>query len=240
MPCLFGLNFSDLTIDEVGFQILSPIGSFGNAYHLVNAHTISIVQDTHGFKELLHQGNLLCDGKPLATLLKLKCHTFSGQIRGADLMRHVLVSSPAEVGHFFLGSTHEILEKLVFNAKSLNHDLKVVGTYSPSFQSEFKEEVFDWIKRISESKAHVVWVGLGTPKQDFVSQAISMNIPVNTVSVGAAFNYLAGTKTEAPRLFTRFGFEWLYRLIQEPRRLTSRYSLGNIKFILYIIKNWRS
>ena len=89
---------------------------------------------------------------------------------------------------------------------------------------------------LKESKAQVVWVGLGTPKQDFVVHEISKQMPITAIAVGAAFDYLAGTLAETPKVIQKIGFEWLYRLIKEPRRLWRRYLLGNIKFIWISIK----
>ena len=76
-----------------------------------------------------------------------------------------------------------------------------------------------------------MWVGLGTPKQDHEVARLSDELPVVAMAVGAAFDFIAGTKPQAPVLMQRTGTEWLYRLASEPRRLTKRYLWGNPRFL---------
>jgi N-acetylglucosaminyldiphosphoundecaprenol N-acetyl-beta-D-mannosaminyltransferase len=107
-----------------------------------------------------------------------------------------------------------------------------VGSYSPPFHPRFSDSEYEGIiSRISQSGANIVWVGLGTPKQDIVAQRIANLIPVVTVSVGAAFDFFAGRKAEAPAWLQGTGLEWAFRLKEEPRRLLSRYTLGSCTFL---------
>lgn len=90
---------------------------------------------------------------------------------------------------------------------------------------------------ISESNATIAWVGLGTPKQDYVTHEIAKQIPVHAVAIAAAFVYLSGNIAEPPKVFQILGFEWFYRLMKEPKRLTKRYLVENLKFLYLISKN---
>jgi N-acetylglucosaminyldiphosphoundecaprenol N-acetyl-beta-D-mannosaminyltransferase len=93
------------------------------------------------------------------------------------------------------------------------------------------------VEIIEEFRPNVVWVGLGTPKQDLVAQELCHLINVPLVCVGAAFDFVSGGKKTAPVWMQQFGFEWLFRLASEPQRLWKRYLLGNLKFVLLAAKD---
>lgn len=92
-------------------------------------------------------------------------------------------------------------------------------------------------RRIRASGAQIAWVGLGTPKQDWEVARLAEELPVVAMAVGAAFDFLAGTKPQAPVWMRRTGTEWFYRLASEPRRLTKRYLWGNPRFIRAAVRN---
>ena len=89
--------------------------------------------------------------------------------------------------------------------------------------------------RILKSDAEIVWVGLGTPKQDYEAARLAGRLSMVFIAVGAAFDFVAGHKNEAPTLVQRAGLEWAYRLISEPRRLWRRYLFGNVRFLWAVI-----
>ncbi len=117
--------------------------------------------------------------------------------------------------------------------------LKVVGSASPPFRPMTPAERFSQDEDIRTSGAAFVWVGLGTPKQDFEAARICHQLGVTTVAVGAAFDFLARTKREAHPLLRQLGLEWAHRLATEPRRLWRRYLFGNIRFMrLALNEGW--
>ncbi len=89
----------------------------------------------------------------------------------------------------------------------------------------------DVSKRVNAADPDIVWVALGTPKQDFCTAALCKMVQRPCVGVGAAFDFVAGTISEAPAFFQKFGIEWIYRFASEPRRLWKRYVFGNFTFI---------
>ena len=95
-------------------------------------------------------------------------------------------------------------------------------------------------QRIRETGATIVWVGLGTPKQDVEVARLAASLPVVAVAVGAAFDFLAGTKPQAPIWMQKSGTEWLFRFASEPRRLAKRYIWGNSVFLAEAIRTLRS
>ena len=99
----------------------------------------------------------------------------------------------------------------------------IVGAYAPPFGALSEKEVFRDCERIQQAQPDLVWVGLGAPKQESWMAMASRYLSVPLLGVGAAFDFLAGTKKRAPRWMQRLGVEWLFRLVTEPRRLWKRY-----------------
>lgn len=206
----------------------------GVAYHFVNSYTIVQANNLIRLNKLLNNDILICDGKPLFLFLKYQNQTVQ-QIRGADFMRDVIRQSPPEIKHFFLGSTDLVLDSLITNLKKINVELNVSGSIAPEYKLDFYDSLPLWTQSILAAKATVVWVGLGTPKQDFVVHELAKRAAVHFIAVGAAFDFLAGNVRESPRIFQVMGLEWLFRLMLEPRRLFKRYLFGNFKFLYILI-----
>lgn len=230
-----GLSILSTSLEDAVKTICTPIKGQGRAFHLVNAFTLTEAKRLPGLQSILKEDSLLCDGAPLAFILSRRDHHVM-QVRGADLMRNVLKESPEHISHFFLGSTETVLEALLERAEKDNPEINISGSFSPPFQDGFSSSLPTWVNMLKKSKAQVVWVGLGTPKQDFIVHEIAKQIPITAVAVGAAFDYLAGTLAETPKFIQKIGLEWLYRLLKEPKRLWKRYLVGNPKFLLIAIK----
>jgi N-acetylglucosaminyldiphosphoundecaprenol N-acetyl-beta-D-mannosaminyltransferase len=116
--------------------------------------------------------------------------------------------------------------------------LQIAGAYSPPYQSISDEEDQTNVEMINRSGAHVVFVGLGCPKQERWMASHCGQIQAVMIGVGAAFDYHAGTIQRAPVSWQRNGFEWLYRLLMEPRRLLKRYAVTNTFFLIEIAKQF--
>jgi len=158
------------------------------------------------------------------------------QVRGPSLFGNVIdLGRDLSITHFLLGATDETLEKLTFELKMRYPGIQIVGQLSPPFRDVTPTEIAAQDKIISDSNAQIVWVGLGTPKQDFEVLRLANSLPVVAIAVGAAFDFVAGTKNEAPQWMTKIGLEWLFRLVSEPRRLWRRYLFGNIEFLWAVL-----
>ena len=154
-------------------------------------------------------------------------------MRGPQLFLDVFDRGRAQgVKHFLLGSTPEVLDALERSLTTKFPGIYIVGVESPPFRELSSSEAHAQDARIAATGAHVVWVGLGTPKQDFEAKRIAGALPVVAVAIGAAFDFAAGTLRPAPTWMTNVGLEWTYRLIREPRRLWKRYVFGNARFLL--------
>ncbi|RDV08111.1 glycosyltransferase [Arthrobacter sp. RT-1] len=208
--------------------------SHASHVHLVNAYTVALAENEPLYRQALSGTALnLPDGKPVAwasALRRQKPHLT--QVRGPTLFVDVFrLGAPLGLKHYLLGSTPEVLAQLVRELERRYPNVKIVGAESPPFRPLTQDELNRQDARISDSGAHIVWVGLGTPKQDFEVERLASNVTALPIAIGAAFDFIAGSKTEAPAWMIRMGLEWVFRLATEPRRLWRRYLLGNLLFI---------
>lgn len=228
------------TNPEEAASAVCALGIRGTAkhVHLVNAYTIALASQSDAYRECLQQGSVnLPDGKPLAWASKLfgQVPTLR-QVRGPQLFLDAFeVGQSSGLKHFLLGSTEDVLSKLHQNLVKRFPDAEIAGMESPPFRSLTPDEYAAQDARILRSGAQIVWVGLGTPKQDFEARRLADTTGLVAVAVGAAFDFAAGTAREAPLWVRRLGFEWLFRLLSEPRRLWRRYLFGNLAFIRSVI-----
>lgn len=209
-------------------------------YRLVNSYSLALADQDARYHALLStQGVNFPDGKPLAIVLRaLARRNFPhGQVRGPSFFAKCLDEGRSYgIRHFFLGGSPELLGSLTDRVSELFPGIQIAGTYSPPFRSLTHEEIHEQDRRIRSASPDVVWVGLGTPKQDFEAQRIRDEVGVATAGVGAAFDFVAGTKTEAPKWLRGLGLEWMFRLATEPRRLWRRYLFGNCRFLLLVAR----
>jgi N-acetylglucosaminyldiphosphoundecaprenol N-acetyl-beta-D-mannosaminyltransferase len=176
------------------------------------------------------------DGMPLVWLLKSAGHRDADRVYGPDLMLALFEHfSDGSCRHFFYGSTDEVLGRLRKRLLIRFPGASIAGTFAPPFRPLTPAEDDAVVSIINGSGADIVWVGLGTPKQErwMGEHRARLTAPV-LISVGAAFAIHAGVLQQAPYLIQRSGFEWLFRLIVEPRRLWKRYLSNNPKFVLRI------
>ena len=151
---------------------------------------------------------------------------------GPDYMKEILQISKEEgYRHFFYGSTEETLKKLQRTLNRSYPNVQVAGMYSPPFRALSSEEDEKIVEMINESNADFVWIGLGAPKQERWMAEHQGRVKGFMIGVGAAFDYEAGNIERAPMWMQKANLEWLYRLLQEPKRLFKRYFYTNTKFI---------
>ena len=208
----------------------------GNYICISNVHTTVMAHDNEEYLKVQSESLLsLPDGKPLSIIGK-KRHSYMDRVTGPDLMRRVFdESKKKDIKHFFYGSTKENIDALI---KKINNDypwVNVVGSEPSVFREMSIEEEQDLVKRINGTKADFVWIALGAPRQELFCHRNEGQINSIMVGVGGAFSVLAGTIPEAPEWMKKMSLEWLYRLIQEPKRLFKRYAITNTKFVYYMI-----
>ena len=212
----------------------------GTAMHFCNAYTLSLADRDTEYRELLCGSDLrLPDGQAVVWASRLT-NRREGQltkVSGPDFFEAAFAASDSQgPRHFLLGGSPETLAALKRGLESRHPEAQIVGTDSPPFRPLTHDELAAQDQRIKESRADIVWVGLGTPKQDVEAVRLARAVDVTAVAVGAAFDFSAGTKKRAPAWVSRAGLEWLHRLASEPRRLWRRYLVGNAVFIAAV---WR-
>ncbi|MBL7114468.1 MAG: WecB/TagA/CpsF family glycosyltransferase [Kiritimatiellae bacterium] len=181
------------------------------------------------------------DGMPLAWIGRAKRHPVE-RIYGPDLMLRVLAQGVAKgTRHFFYGDTPTTLQSLHDRLEERFPGLQIAGTYSPPFRDLDDNETRQIAQTINAAKPDIVWVGLGTPKQDLWVHTFRPLLDASAlIPVGAAFRFHAGVLRQAPRWVMRSGLEWLFRLLTEPRRLWRRYLIGIPRFLFLLIRYWRT
>lgn len=230
------LNFSVISLAETIHQVLQwSQHDVGKAIHFANAYTIALASKDSEYASAVNHGDLVCcDGTPVVWAGKwLTSESIQGweRVYGPDVMTGVLQQSTPTHKHYLLGSTPETLEMLTSKIQLTFPNAHVVGTDSPPFRPASPQELADRDQRIRDSGANIVWVGLGTPKQDYEVERLKSSLPVTALAVGAAFDFLAGTVSQAPTWMQKSGTEWIYRWSKEPQRLTKRYLWGNPTFV---------
>jgi N-acetylglucosaminyldiphosphoundecaprenol N-acetyl-beta-D-mannosaminyltransferase len=199
-----------------------------------DVHGLVRCQDDLLLKQIHNKAFLLTpDGMPLVWALKLSGYKQAGRVYGPDLMLALFERGQRNgFRHFLYGTTPEVLQRLQSNLLEKFPSAKIVGSYSPPFRELTSHEEREVADLINASRADIVWVGLSTPKQEFWMARMRERLSASMlIGVGAAFDFHAGVKRQAPRIVQRSGLEWMFRLACEPRRLWRRYAVAVPSFL---------
>ena len=178
-------------------------------------------------------GMVTPDGMPMVWMNWLRGNAHVRRGYGPDVMLAVCEAGVAKGHkHFFMGGKEGVADLLKQKLTERFPGMQVVGTHCPPFRKVTDEEDAALVKQINDSGADIVWVGLSTPKQERWMDAHigRLDAPV-MVGVGAAFDFHAGLVEQAPKFIQKSGFEWLYRVTKEPKRLWKRYAVNNPLFL---------
>lgn len=209
----------------------------GADIHLLNAYSVSLAERDPLFRQCVTSAVYnLPDGKPLSLLTRWT-RTPLHQVRGPRLFEQVMDEGRNHgLRHYLLGSTPKTLELLTRSLEERYPGVQIVGSMSPPFREMSLQDYAEQDEIIGRANPDVVWVGLGTPKQDFEAQRLASEGNFVAIAVGAAFDFSAGTKREAPGWVSAVGAEWLFRFASEPKRLWRRYLIGNIVFLYSLVR----
>lgn len=242
------IDFTPATLEQAIKLIESKIGNSqpigtmrGTSVHFANAYNIALAENDGSYQELMSNGDFVfTDGVPVVwAARRLHPERNWERVYGPDVTGLVLKKSECgkEFKHYFIGGTEQTMSALLEQVNNRFPEAEVVGYECPPFREPTAEELEKRDQRIADSGATVVWVGLGTPKQDFEVQRLANRLPIVALAVGAAFDFIAQTVPQAPRWMQRSGLEWAFRLLKEPRRLAKRYLWGNPQFVKSVIYN---
>ncbi len=242
------LKLADLTIVE-SVDVLNAIPDGKTLINTINAHSFNVAQDDSLFAEALKNGDyLIPDGASIVKACKwLKSKSQPKErIAGWDLfafeIRRLEEKSKSADGKslkvMFMGSSEKVLA-LIRERAAVDYPHLDVVTYSPPYKPEFSEEDNTAIiKAINDADPDLLWIGMTAPKQEkwIYSHWNKLNIHCHVGTIGAVFDFYAGTAQRAPQWWQDHSLEWLYRLVKEPKRMWRRYVIGNPLFLLNIFK----
>ena len=197
-------------------------------------HLVMVAQEDEATRRAVEEATLIVpDGQPLVWALRSMGHEAS-RVYGPELMAKYCERSASTGTRMYLygGRNQGALVELALRLRRQYPGLQIVGGYSPPFRPLTDDEQ-DWVvEDINRSKADVVWVGIGQPKQEIWMRQFRDRLDAPMLAgVGAAFDFHAGLVPQAPTWMQATGLEWLYRLVQEPRRLWRRYARYNPRFV---------
>lgn len=237
---VFGIKYAVARTEEAVFHVLTHLKELSGKYICFsNVHTSVMGRENPEYKEVLNSSAFtFADGNPIAKLQQKEGYIGAERVAGPDFMEHMFRdTTDGSVSHYFYGSSEETIKELRKNLLERYPGINIAGMYSPPFRALSEEEDKADIEMINSSGADIVWIGLGAPKQEKWMLAHKDKINGVMMGVGAGFDFHGGTIKRAPVWIRKIGFEWLYRLFQDPERLFKRYFVTNTKFICYLIKD---
>ncbi len=235
------LVLKDLTILNSKIDLLS-LPKKKLLINTINAHSYNTALKDSFFAEALTKGDILIpDGASIVMACKwLKAKSQPKErISGWDLFEFEMKELNQKGGKcFFMGSSDKVLSLIKEKAKFIYPNI-IIETYSPPYKAIFsKEDNQEIINAINKANPDLLWIGMTAPKQEkwVYSNWKELNIHCHVGTIGAVFDFFAGTVKRAPIWWQEHGLEWLYRLIKEPKRMWKRYIIGNTLFLWNITK----
>jgi N-acetylglucosaminyldiphosphoundecaprenol N-acetyl-beta-D-mannosaminyltransferase len=235
---VLGVGVHALNMDSAVNLIEAAIAGNTKGYVCVTGvHGVIEAQRDEKFRAILNRGLLVTpDGMPTVWVGKAQGHRRMERVYGPDMMLELCRRS-VEKGytHFIFGGVDGVAQELASKLRSRFPGIKIVGAYGPPFRPLNQEEEAELIARVDAARPDLFWVGLSTPKQERFMEAYFDRLNVKVMlGVGAAFDIHTGRTKDAPGWMQRSGLHWLFRLLQEPRRLFKRYMFNNPLFVYKI------
>lgn len=225
------------TVDKLFEAVMAGVPAIAS-FHAV--HSVVTASGDPTLRERVNSFNIVApDGQPVRWALNTLYKTsLRYRVDGPETMRYVCRRAAAEKTPIYLygGANEQVLDQLIAELNRQYPGIVVAGAESPPFRPLTAEEDAAVVERINSSGAKFIFIGLGSPKQDHFAYEHRDSIRAVQLCVGAAFDFLAGTKKQAPHWMQRNGLEWLYRACSEPRRLGKRYLTTNSIFVYKFLR----
>lgn len=205
-----------------------------------NTHIVSAARFDPSFARVMERFDMvLPDGTPLKWLLNMNGAMLPDRVYGPYFMRYAIENAPESCKHYFFGGSQSCLDKLKEEIGRIRPDADIAAMVSPPYGEWTGEESEGFIHDINESGADFIWVALGGERQErWIVESLPKIRRGVLFAVGDAFELVAGRRPFAPSWMQQRGLTWLYRLLQEPRRLWPRYLRHNTMFILQLLGDW--
>jgi exopolysaccharide biosynthesis WecB/TagA/CpsF family protein len=203
-------------------------------------HILAMAAGDADFRERMNAFDLVApDGQPVRWAMNyFHAAGLTDRVYGPELTRRLCAAAAERgVSIYLFGSTPAVIDQLCINLRGMFPELVIAGAESPPFRPLTPEEDAAVVKRINDSGAGLLFIGIGAPKQENFAYAHRRSIRPVQLCVGAAFDFHAGVKETAPAWMQQRGLEWLYRMVKEPKRLWKRYLLTNSQYLLLFAKH---
>lgn len=235
---ILGMRADATSYPAASSQVLAWARAGESRYVAVaTVNNVMEAYDSPAFRGIMNAADLVTpDGMPLVWGLRLLGVRTAARVYGPDLTPWVLEAAERDripVG--FYGATAAVLERLLRAVRNRYPGLRIAYAWAPPFRAPSREEDLATTTLINDSGARILFVGLSTPKQERWMAAHRGRVEAVMLGVGAAFDFLAGVKRQAPPWMMRAGLEWLFRLASEPRRLARRYLKHNPRFVVLFL-----
>jgi N-acetylglucosaminyldiphosphoundecaprenol N-acetyl-beta-D-mannosaminyltransferase len=230
-------NINEITLEDVTSILTSSKNltvAVCNANSLVRAYKNKLQNNVIESFDIR-----LPDGFPVARASSFIYKNNQKRVDGYKLFTETVKKGiKNNISHYFYGNSEEVIDKLISELIKNHPNVNIAGFLCPPVGTaeELSSEYYQ--KIISDAKPDIVWVSLGFPKQENVIKNFSSSKKINSnlVGIGFAIEWVAGTKVKAPEILANMGLEWVFRLMQEPKRLYKRYLIDNSLFIIYFLK----
>ncbi|MDB6003793.1 MAG: Anti-sigma factor antagonist [Prosthecobacter sp.] len=239
---ILGVPFDNVTTDQT-LETISGMIASRNPHYIATANvdfTALAMYDEELRRILLDAHLVVCDGMPLVWASRWLGNALPERVAGSDLVPKLLaIAEEKNWSVYFLGGQKEVAAKAIQKVQARHPKLKIAGVMSPPFKPLQEMDHATICAAIRSADPDLVFVSFGCPKQEkwIAMNYLRVGAPV-TMGVGATIDFLAGSMNRAPRWMQRNGLEWLFRLLQEPRRLFKRYATDFVVFGLMIGKQW--
>ena len=234
------------TISETSLAEVSNILNARNSLKVAICNTNTVVRSyrDNQLNKVINSFDIKTpDGFPIAKSSSILYKNSQTRVDGYNVfLKTINDGLSSNTSHYFYGSKDLVLKKLIEKLKNDFPNINIVGSFAPPIGSYKKLTEEEYIKNIIETKPDIVWVSLGFPKQELFINLFQEKYSVesNLIGIGAVFEWVAGTKIKAPEFLANLGFEWIFRLTQEPKRLFRRYFVDNFLFLYLITKQYIS
>jgi N-acetylglucosaminyldiphosphoundecaprenol N-acetyl-beta-D-mannosaminyltransferase len=234
---VLGVKVDAVQIPDVISRMSAWIAQRAATHYITVTGMHGVMEAHHSakFRKVLDDADMVVpDGMPLVWISRLRGYGLQRRVYGPELMlRFCQEAASNGYRHFIYGGDAGVPEQLAARLEALCPGIRIVGMHSPPFRPLTAEEDAAAVDMINRATPDVLWIGLGTPKQDrwMREHRDRLRVPV-MVGVGAAFDFLAERKKQAPAWMQEHGLEWLFRLLQEPRRLWKRYLVHGPEFVV--------
>ncbi|MBB5032221.1 WecB/TagA/CpsF family glycosyltransferase [Prosthecobacter vanneervenii] len=239
---ILGVPFDNVTTGQT-LEVIAGMIASRKPHYIATANvdfTALALCDEDLRRILLDAHLVVCDGMPLVWASRWLGNPLPERVAGSDLVPKLLeMAQERNWSVFFLGGQKEVAEMAVRKVREKHPDLRIAGMLSPPFKPLLEMDHASICAQIRSTNPDLLFVSFGCPKQEkwIAMNYLQAGAPV-TIGVGATIDFLAGHMKRAPRWMQMIGLEWLYRLLQEPRRLFKRYATDFVVFGLAIVKQW--